>query len=140
MLFYSSIVIQKADIYTIFLAAHFMKTLLKLICIYTYTVSHRYFIKKQKREKPCSTNSFPICVFKHKQLLYLPLTSVWVLLNASSKVHSMNISFSHVCWNPLAKYVLFYILMEKKAKNVNRQLIIETKQMMDSITKNVQLP
>lgn len=63
--------------------------------------------------KTCSTNSFPTCVIKQKQLLYSPPTSAWDLLNAASKVHSMNISFSHVCWNLLAKYVLFHTSMKK---------------------------
>lgn len=81
--------------------------------------------------KTCSTNSFPTCVIKQKQLLYSLLTSVWVLLNAGSKAHSMNISFSHACWNLLAKYVLFHTPMEKWAKYVNRQFTIEAKQMTD---------
>lgn len=108
---WSNVVIQKADIYTVFPAVPSMKALLKLICTLIYTVSHRNVIFFKM--KPCSTNSFPTCVIKQRQLLYLPLTSVWVLLNASSKAHSMNISFSHVCWNLLAKYVLFYTPVEK---------------------------
>lgn len=76
--------------------------------------------------KTFSANSFPTCLIKWKQLLYSPLTSVWVLLNAGSKAHSMNISYSHVCWNLLAKYVLFHIPMVKWAKYMNRQFTMET--------------
>lgn len=90
--------------------------------------------------KTFSANSFPTCVIKQKQLLYAPLPSAWVLLNAGSKAHSMNISLSHVCWNLLAKYVLFHTSIGKWATYMHRQFATEPKQMTDTIRKNGKLP
>lgn len=92
------------------------------------------------QEKHVLQNFFPTCVIKQKQLLYSPLASAWDLLNAASKAHSMNISFSHGCWNLLAKYVLFHTSKEKRATYMNRQFTAEPKQTMDTIRKHVKLP